>query len=140
MSLLDDQIIRSSLLQAWAESKPGTFEAHEEGGFILRDTDGALRVERWPRGGQNEIFVPLHPGGKRGDATIVATFHTHPNVGPDFQQEPSLTDIRAVRDDAELSHAEFEGEYVISHEQVYRIETDGRVRTIGETKTVLKID
>ena len=138
MTVLDDDSIRDLFRQAWQESKPGTDDAHEEGGFVLRNGDGSLEVERWPRGAQNEILVPLHPGGKRGDRLIVATFHTHPNPGPDFQQEPSLTDIRAVRGDPDLRHPEYEGEYVIASDSIYHIQPDGAVKLLGETKAFLK--
>ncbi len=47
MSVLDDDAIRGLLLQAWQESQPGTVDAHEEGGFVLRDANGSLSVERW---------------------------------------------------------------------------------------------
>lgn len=114
--------------------------AHEEGGFVVRDAAGSLEVERWPKGLQNEIVVPPHPGGKCGSRTIVATFHTHPNTGPDYQQEPSVTDIRAVRDDPNLSHSDYEGEYVIALEWIYRIDKNGRVETVAPTKAALKID
>lgn len=119
MGILDDESVRGQLLQAWKESEPGTASAHEEGGFVLRNADGSLDVERWPTGRQNEIYVPVHTRGLRGDRPIVATFHTHPNTGPDYQQEPGLTDIRGVRDDADLSHADYEGEYVISIDWIY---------------------
>jgi hypothetical protein len=112
--------------------------AHEEGGFVLRNGDGSLRVERWPRGVQNEIVVPEHPGGVREHLPVVATFHTHPNPGADFQQEPSLTDVRAVRDDPDLSHPDYEGKYVIATESIYLICRDGRVETVGQTKAILK--
>lgn len=140
MSVLDDDTIRGPFLQAWQDSQPGTAGAHEEGGFVLRHADKSLSVERWPRGVQNQIVVPEHPGGKRGNLLIVATFHTHPNSGPEFQQEPSLTDIRAVRDDPDLSHPDYEGEYVIASEWIYHIRRDGQVETVGEMKAILKID
>jgi proteasome lid subunit RPN8/RPN11 len=70
---------------------------------------------------------------------VVATFHTHPNPGPDYQQEPSLTDIRAVRNDPDLSHSDFEGEYVIATQSIYRIERTGRTSTIGDTNLLLRI-
>ena len=38
-----------------------------------------------------------------------------------------------------LSHAEYEGEYVISLALVYRIHRDGRVETVGDTKSLLNI-
>jgi hypothetical protein len=139
VGVLDHDSVRGFLLQAWLESQPGTTTAHEEGGFVLRNADGSLGVERWSRGAQNEILVPPHPGGKRGDLPIVATFHTHPNPGSDYQQEPSLTDIRAVRDDLDLSQPDYEGEYVISREWIYRIQKNGQVESVGETKTLLKL-
>jgi hypothetical protein len=138
VSILDDDTVRGLLIQSWHASQPGTDVAHEEGGFVLLTMNGSLEVERWPQGAQNQILVPPHPGGKRGGLLIVATFHTHPNIGPDFQQEPSLTDIRAVRDDPDLSHPEYEGEYVISSDWIYRIQRNGRVQLFGEFKAILK--
>jgi hypothetical protein len=69
----------------------------------------------------------------------VATFHTHPNTGSDYQQEPSLTDIRAVRDDPELGGPEYEGEYVVSEARRYLILRDGTVQDLGETRVLLDI-
>jgi hypothetical protein len=137
VSVLDDAGVRAQLLRAWEESRPGFQEAHEEGGFVLRAADCSLAVERWPRGPQNQAGVPDHPGGRRGRLLIVATFHTHPNPAPDYQQEPSLTDIRAVRGDPDLRHPEYEGEYVISRETVYRVRPDGNVEAVGETRVLL---
>ncbi|HTD85061.1 MAG TPA: hypothetical protein VK850_00665 [Candidatus Binatia bacterium] len=139
MSVSDDDFVQSEFRRAWQESQPGTTVPHEEGGFILRDLNGGLVVERWPRGVQNEISVPPHPGGRYGDLQVVATFHTHPNPGPNFQQEPSLTDIRAIRDDPELSHAEYEGEYVIASEDLYRVCRNGDVEVVGSTRILLKL-
>jgi hypothetical protein len=138
MSVLSDKGVISELRRAWEESKHGTTEACEEGGFILQSGDGSLTVARWPRGSQDRIEVPEHKGGQFQGALILATFHTHPNTGPEYQQEPSLTDIRAVRDDPELQHAEYEGEYVISHVTIYHIRPDGTVESLGET--VRKLD
>src|SRR5437879_10556221 len=113
MNVVDDPAIRSQWRQAWEDSAPGTREAHEAGGFVLSFSDGRLTVKRWPRGAQDEIEIPPHPGGRRGEAVIRASFHTHPNPGPDYQQEPSPTDIRALRFDRDLQHAEYDGEYII---------------------------
>jgi hypothetical protein len=93
----------------------------------------------WPKGAQNEIFMPPHPHGTRGNMPIIATFHTHPNIGPGFQQEPRLTDIRAVRDDPNLSHSDYEGEFVISQKLVYLVRRSGQVDVVGDTTTVLGI-
>ena len=65
--------------------------------------------------------------------TIVASFHTHPNTGPDFQQEPSLNDVRAVRDDPDLKGEFYLGEFVVSRENVYLIDPSGQVSAIGKT-------
>jgi hypothetical protein len=46
MAVLDDPNIREWLRRAWEESQPGTPQAHEEGGFVLRALDGSLVVER----------------------------------------------------------------------------------------------
>lgn len=139
MSVLDDEKVRDRLRQAWEESRPGADDAHEEGGFVLRNPDGSLTIERWPRGLQDQIVVPPHEEGNREGLRIVATFHTHPNFGLEFQQEPSLTDIRAVRDDQDLHHPEYEGEYVIARNALYRILHDGRVELLGDSRALLSI-
>jgi len=139
VGVLDDDAVRVSLRHAWQESQAGTADAHEEGGFILRDENATFSVERWPRGAQNRIIVPPHPDCKREGRLIVATFHTHPNPGAEYQQEPSLTDIRAVRGDPDLALPEYEGEFVIASEFVYRIHRSGDVETVGETKNVLMV-
>lgn len=137
--ILDDEFIRTSFRTAWISSESDSANAHEEGGFVVRQADGTLFVIGWPHGLQNEIFVPPHSGGRRATMPIVATFHTHPNSGPGFSQEPSLTDIRAVRDDPDLSHNEYEGEFVISKNLIYLIRRSGEVEVIGETRLVLKL-
>jgi len=68
---------------------------------------------------------------------IIATFHTHRNPGPDFQQEPSLTDIRAVRDDPDLRHTDYEGEYIISAKTIYRVRNTGEVEVVGPISALL---
>ena len=72
--------VRKEFRQAWQESQPGTSDGHEEGGFVVKDPAGNLRVIRWPKGEQSEINMPPHPGCKLGAEDIVATFHTHPRT------------------------------------------------------------
>jgi hypothetical protein len=67
-----------------------------------------------------------------GEHRIVASFHTHPNTGADFLQEPSETDKRAVRDDPDLKSAAYVGEFVIAQETIYRITPDGQVRKVAD--------
>src|ERR1043166_7824537 len=117
----------SALRKAWADSLPGTDAAHEEGGFIVQDPGGQLKVARWSTGASNSILVPLHSGCKIADSDIVATFHTHPNIGSDYLQEPSETDKRAVREDPDLKGSLYQGELVVSQAIVYLISPSGTV-------------
>jgi proteasome lid subunit RPN8/RPN11 len=112
-------------------------ERREEGGFILRDPTGNLSVARWPKGLQNSIILPAHANCKIGDQDIVASFHTHPNIEPEYLQEPSETDKRAVRNDPNLKGAFYEGEYVISQRTIYLINPVGQVSEVGNTEEVL---
>jgi len=87
-------------------------------------------------GAQNSIELPSYSGGKVGQSDIVATFHTHPNTGGDFIQQPSATDKRAVRDDLDLQGLNYEGEFVIASEFTYLITPEGEVVTLGATATI----
>jgi hypothetical protein len=68
---------------------------------------------------------------------IIASFHTHPNTGADYQQEPSETDKRTVREDPHLKSPEYVGEFVMSAAKVYVIEPSGTVREIATTVDLL---
>ena len=69
----------------------------------------------------------------------MATFHTHPNTGSDFLQDPSVTDIRAVRDDSQLKGPFYAGEFVISRDTIYLIEPTGHATELGATRDTLAI-
>ena len=135
-AVLLNLLVREALRQAWLDSHPGRSGGHEEGGFVLQVSARKLSVVRWPPGVQNSILVPPHPDCKMGGNTIVASFHTHPNTGPDFLQEPSETDKRAVRDDPDLKGAAYVGEFVITQETIYLITPDGRVREVADTRAL----
>ena len=66
----------------------------------------------------------------------MATFHTHPNTGRDYLQEPSETDRRAVRDDPDLKGSDYLGEIVISAEWLYLIKPSGKVEVVGQTADI----
>jgi hypothetical protein len=136
--LARDPSVVAELKQAWQDSEPNVSGGREEGGFIVLDDFGVLRAVRWERGTQNEIALPPHGNCLVGGKTIVASFHTHPNTGADFQQEPSLNDIRAVRDDPDLKGEFYLGEFVVSQENVYLIEPSGRVGVIGKTGEIFQ--
>ena len=136
-AILSSASIRTALGLAWRESQPGTPARHEEGGFIVRDAAGTIRVIRWPRGQGNAIEVPPHPGCKADGLEIIASFHTHPNTGPDYLQELSETDKRAVRADRDLRASHYCGELVISADLLYLISPEGGVSELGETQRTL---
>jgi len=130
---LQDIEILAELKQAWLDSFPEISGGHEEGGFIVIDDFENLSVIRWEKGSQNEIILPPHKNCFAHGKAIVASFHTHPNTGRDFQQEPSLTDIRAIRDDFDLKGKFYLGEFVISRENIYLIEPSGLFNVIDKT-------
>ena len=136
--ILQSSEIVTQFKQAWQDSEPNVSGGHEEGGFIVVDDLGFLSVVRWEKGAQYEIVLPPHRNCFVGGKTIVASFHTHPNTGADFQQEPSLTDIRAVRDDFNLKGEFYLGEFVVSQENVYLIEPLGQTNVIGKTTEILE--
>jgi len=127
-------MVRAGLKQAWEDSQPGIAGGHEEGGFILQDSAGILHIVRWPKGEQNGIMLPPHPNCQVGEHDIVATFHTHPNTGSNYLQEPGETDRRAVRDDPDLKGKLYKGEFVITWETIYLISPAGEVSEVGNTQ------
>ena len=131
-------VVVAELKRAWQDSEPNISGGHEEGGFIVVDDFGILSVARWEKGTQNEIVLPPHGNCLAHGKAIVASFHTHPNSGADFQQEPSLTDIRAVCDDLDLKGEFYLGEFVVTQENVYLIEPSGQVGVVGKTNEMFE--
>jgi hypothetical protein len=140
LSFLNDRHILDALFQAWQESNPGVLGGHEEGGSVLRDADGSLTISRWKHGEQDRIVLPNYTDCRFESKEIIATFHTHPNTGSNYLQEPSETDKRAVRDDPNLKAAYYEGELVISHATIYVIDQNGQVTEIGNMRQVLMVE
>ena len=136
--ILENGLILTHLKDAWLDSEPAESGGHEEGGFIVANDVGNLAVVRWEKGLQNEIVLPLHKNCFFDGKDIIVSFHTHPNTGKDFQQEPSLTDIRAISDDFDLKGEFYLGELVISEQNIYLIEPAGDYHVIGATKVVLE--
>lgn len=129
--------MRAGLGVAWRESRATPSSPHEEGGFIVQNTQGAMLIVRWPRGLSNTIEVPPHAGCKIDGWEIIASFHTHPNTGPEYLQEPSETDRRAVRGDPDLKAPHYLGELVISAAVLYLIAPEGSVTELGPTEGIL---
>lgn len=136
--LLQNDVIMAALKSAWDDSVPGITGGHEEGGFILQSPDGEISVHRWPIGKQNQIAVPLHADCRMGENDILASFHTHPNTGSNFLQEPSVTDRRAVRDDPNLKGSRYVGEFVIAADTIYLIGPNGDVSILGSREKLLE--
>jgi hypothetical protein len=136
--LLRDAEVSSALQCAWQDSSPGITGGHEEGGFVLQGDDARLSIARWPTGEQSGIIVPAHAGCAFGGKRIVASFHTHPNTGADYLQEPGETDRRAVSADRDLKAEYYVGEFVISARSVYLICPDAQVVTLGDRTTLLE--
>lgn len=137
-SLLQTPAVVSELKRAWLDSKPDASGGHEKGGFIVADDEDRLSVIRWATGTQSEITLPPHRNCFAEGKAIVASFHTHPNTGAQFEQEPSLTDVRAVRDDPDLKGEFYFGEFVISQQNIYLIEPSGAFSAIAETSEVFQ--
>lgn len=135
--LLNNPFVRMELKRAWQDSNSGLTGGHEEGGFVLKDTEGNFRVVRWATGNQSSIFLPPHPGCKIEGMAIAASFQTHPNTGDNYLQEPSETDKRAVRDDLDLKEAFYVGEFVISQSKIYWIKPSGQVSEVGDMLPIL---
>ena len=135
--ILADRSVVAALRQAWEDSNPGLTGGHEEGGFIALSPPGDLEVIRWASGGGNSIVLPSHAGCQFEGRAIVASFHTHPNTGPNYQQAPSETDKRAVRDDPDLKGELYQGELVVTEHTVYLTSPQGQVAELGETPVIL---
>jgi len=135
-AILSNQSIRIALRQAWIDSDFGITGGHEEGGFIVKDEDENLSMIRWAKGQKDVIQVPPHANCKIGSLEIIASFHTHPNTGSDYLQEPSETDKRAVRNDLNLKGVDYVGEFVISQAIIFLVSPAGQVREIDDTQTV----
>jgi len=137
IAILVEVVVCDALKEAWRESQPGLTGGHEEGGFILRNEVGKISVIRWPRGETDSILMPPHADCRVGHSEIIGTFHTHPNTGSDYLQEPGEADRRAVRDDPDLKGVGYVGELVISQQIVYLIAPTGEISEVGATREIL---
>ena len=137
LDVLREPEVQAALKSAWLDSQPGLTGGHEEGGFVVLDADDKLAVKRWPTGEGNLIRVPDHTGCAVDGLPIVATFHTHPNTGPEYLQEPGETDKRGVREDAELKGSLYVGEFVVANDLIYLVTPGGMVRELGSRAELL---
>ena len=136
--LLQNNIVKAGIKSAWQGSVPGLTGGHEEGGFILQSSANEIFIQRWSVGIHNQISVPLHDNCRIDENDILASFHTHPNTGTNFLQEPSATDKRAVRDDPNLKGDLYVGEFVIANHMIYLIQPDGEVIEMGSRQDLFE--
>jgi len=78
---LSDSDVQRGMREAWTDFQASDpINRHEEGGYIVRESDGTYGVERWPRGQGANITVPPRDGnGRYNGKDVVGNFHTHPN-------------------------------------------------------------
>jgi hypothetical protein len=65
---------------------------------------------------------------------IVGSFHTHPNAGTEWRQEPSVQDIRLSQEYPETMGMH---QFVIAKAKIYHINNDGVVTEMGFTNQLL---
>ncbi|OBQ38709.1 MAG: hypothetical protein AN484_24015 [Aphanizomenon flos-aquae WA102] len=95
-TLITDATVTDALTTAWTNSNPavpglGTTQ-HEEGGWIyLNLITGNISVTSQTSGGQASINLSSPP--TVANSIVVGKFHTHPNLGPDWEHGPSPGDL-----------------------------------------------
>jgi hypothetical protein len=135
--LLSDSTVIDAMRRAFEESDVGGRNPVEQGGFILKDPlTGTFSVALLPAGAADSLVYPVCSDGMHDGKQIVGSFHTHPNTGPDWQQEPSLQDIRLSQEYPETMGAH---QFVISQKTIYHIDDDGAVGVAGRTVDLLKL-
>ena len=135
--LLSDQTVLAGLRRAFDESDVGGSHPIEHGGFLVRDSQTeAFMVVRLPSSESDSLAYPICADGQFHGHEIVGTFHTHPNTGQDWRQEPSPQDIRLSKEYPETMGSH---QFVISREKIYLINNDGLVTSCGGTAELLRL-
>jgi hypothetical protein len=120
---------------AYEDSRVGTDNPIEQGGLIVRNsTSGALEIVRLPPSGRDQLVYPICADGMYRGKQIVGSFHTHPNTGPEWRQQPSSQDVRLSQEFPETMGAH---QFVIAEETIYHIDNDGVVSELGLTRILL---
>ena len=135
--ILEDVNVAAAMRRVYRESDVGGDFAVEQGGFIVAGDGGAFSVERVAHGRPSSLGYPLCPDGSFNGRRIVGTFHTHPNTGDEWMQEPGRQDIRLSTEYPETMGAH---QFVISFERIYVINNDGAVSDAGATRQLLNLE
>jgi hypothetical protein len=135
--LLSDARLVGELRRAYDESGVGSNHPVEQGGFIVVDTNSdLLDIVRLPAQGRDSFSFPICSDGVYGGRKIVGSFHTHPNSGTEWRQEPSVQDIRLSQNYPDTMGRH---QFVIAESTIYHIDNDGVVTEMGPTSRLLVI-
>jgi hypothetical protein len=125
---IDDPAVQAAMRQAWTDSQAGDpHQRHEEGGYIVRNADGSLGVERWPRGvGASITPPPRDANGRYNGKEVLGEFHTHPNPPVDGNGN-QWTQGGHAGDWNGIAHENYPGEsYIISRDHVWVVSPSGQ--------------
>jgi hypothetical protein len=131
--------VKRGLREAWERSQADDpQQRHEEGGYVVEESNGTLGVREWPHGAGAFIAPPRRaPDGTYQGRPVAGEYHTHPNPSVDeqgrhWEQEPSEVDLIG------LQQAQYSGDsYVVSRDRIYRIRPDGSVEDLGLRQAIL---
>ena len=136
--LLAHPSVVAGMRQAYVESDVGGSQPQEQGGFLVRNIQtGSPTVTRLPSSARDSLSYPLCPDGLYQGQQILGSYHTHPNTGKEWRQEPSPQDIRLSKEYPETMGLH---QFVISRENIYDIDNDGQVTIVGRTIELLKLE
>jgi len=124
---IDDPAVQRGMREAWADSQAADpANRHEEGGYIVRNADGSLGVERWPRGAGASIEPPARDAtGRYNGKEVLGEFHTHPNP-PIDETGKAWTPGGHAGDWNGIAAENYPGEsYIVSRDSVWRVSPDG---------------
>ena len=91
--LVDDPNVKSAMQKSWAASTDGQSTVQEQGGWIVKDANGNLSVQKFSSAGTSGGISP-YPR----PSNSVGLFHTHPySISEGFIHAPSTADISLTR-------------------------------------------
>jgi hypothetical protein len=124
--------VAMAIRRAWLDSHAAVpTSRHEEGGYIVQNSDGSYGVDRWPRGERSQIVPPpLDPDNRYNGRIVMAAFHTHPN--PPVDESGSIWDQRPSESDRRWHVRRKLRGIVVSGEVVFEIDLDGTVSVLGK--------
>lgn len=124
---IDDPAVQEGMRQAWEDSQADDPDnRHEEGGYIVKNDDGSLGVERWPRGAGASIAPPPRDAdGKYNGKEVLGEFHTHPNP-PIDENGKEWTQGGHEGDWNGIANENYPGEsYIISGDDIWVVSPEG---------------